>query len=697
MEEQIQEESESINTLQVNSEPVSDPNLKTDIQPEKKEVKTGIRPIFLILILGAISLITYSLYKYVDLGDFPFGAVSENEETKNPGFVLRPFTSEQEFRNYFKDTEQNISLVQETADIGTTEGFQGNKTMDLMPSGVSEEPGRVSTTNVQVAQIDEADIVKTDGKDIFVSNNEPVFMEMEEPFRDDLDMTSSVSESMIYPPPGNTQNTDIVNAFPPDTLSKIGSIEKAGDIYLSDNTLVVITNNTFFGYDVSDRKNPKEKWQFSLDERQQLVTTRLYNNEIYIVSRAFANSGTPCPIPLTGSISINCTRIYRPDIQVPSDSTFTIMKLNIDSGKSIDDFSFVGSSGITVVYMSPDAIYTTFTYYTDILDFFLDFFTEEGKDLISDDVMKKLDELAKLDLSSQAKMAEYTFLLKEYMMNLDPDEVLRIENELQNRLDNYSAKRVRELEQSGIVSIDTKNLDLLASGNVPGRPLNQFSLDSYEGKLRIATTVGQGNFQGTDSLNDVYVLDEKLNKTGEVLGLGEGETIYSVRFIEDKGYVVTFKQIDPFYVLDLSNSNDPKLAGELKIPGYSSYLHPIDKDTILGVGMEESKVKLSLFDVSDPYNPKEKSKYLLDEYWTDVLETHHAFLLDDKFEVFFIPGSKGGYIFSHENDELKLKKSVSGITARRALFIDDYLYVVGNTKIIVLDELNWERVNELVL
>jgi len=696
MEEQVQNEPTNINTSQVTSEPPIEPDFKDGLPPEKEGMKPAIKLFFLVLLLGAISLITYSVYKYVDLDNFPFGAVSNNEDIKSSDFVLRPFTSEQEFRNYFKETEQNISLVQERADFGATGEFEGGATMNLKISGAPEEPGRVSTTNVQVAQIDEADIVKTNGKDIYISNNEPIFMIMEEPL-ENFGVTSSVSKSMIYPPPDITQETDIVSAFPPETLSKIGSIEKQGEMYLSGNTLVVISNNTLFGYDVTDKENPKEKWQFSLDERQQLITTRLYNDEIYVVSRAFANSSTPCPIPLTGSININCTKIYRPDIQVPSDSTFTITKLSVSNGNSLDDFSFVGSSGITVIYMSPDAIYTTFTYYTDILEFFFDFFNEEGKDLISDELLNKLDELVKLDLSSQAKMAEFSVILQEYMMNLDSDEVLRIENELQNRLNDYSAKRVRELEQSGIVAVDTKNLDLLASGNVPGRALNQFSLDSYEGKLRIATTVGQGNFQGTDSVNDVYVLDEKLDIIGEVLGLGEGETIYSVRFIEDKGYVVTFKQIDPFYILDLSNPNDPKLAGELKIPGYSSYLHPIDKDTILGVGKEESKVKLSLFDVSDPNNPKEKSKYVLDEYWSDVLDTHHAFLLDDKFEVFFIPGSKGGYIFSYKNDELTLEKSVSGITARRALFIDDYMYIIGDTKIVVLDEHNWERVNELIL
>ena len=85
--------------------------------------------------------------------------------------------------------------------------------------------------------------------------------------------------------------------------------------------------------------------------------------------------------------------------------------------------------------------------------------------------------------------------------------------------------------------------------------------------------------------------------------MGKDERIYSARFIGDKGYLVTFKQVDPFYVLDLSNPKKPEIKGELKIPGYSSYLHPISDDLILGIGKEGSVVKVSLFDVSDPTNP----------------------------------------------------------------------------------------------
>ncbi|HID43276.1 MAG TPA: hypothetical protein EYP30_05785, partial [Archaeoglobaceae archaeon] len=182
---------------------------------------------------------------------------------------------------------------------------------------------------------------------------------------------------------------------------------------------------------------------------------------------------------------------------------------------------------------------------------------------------------------------------------------------------------------------------------------------------------------------------------GSIKDFGKEERIYSVRFIGDKGYIVTFRETDPFFVIDLSDPENPEIKGELKIPGYSSYLHPINDDLILGIGKEDRNVKISLFDVSNPEKPKEIDKYELDEYWSDVLNTHHAFLLDSKHEIFFLPGGKGGYVFSYENEELKLENAVS-TSAIRAIYIEDYLYIIGN-EVIVFDENTWEKVNELEL
>jgi uncharacterized secreted protein with C-terminal beta-propeller domain len=249
----------------------------------------------------------------------------------------------------------------------------------------------------------------------------------------------------------------------------------------------------------------------------------------------------------------------------------------------------------------------------------------------------------------------------------------------------YEKRHKREFERTQIVKV---SLDLkpVAAGDIPGRLLNQFSMDEYNGYLRVATTVRD--------TNDLYVLDERLKIAGKIEDYGENERIYAVRFIGDKGYIVTFKQTDPLFVVDLSNPQNPEIKGELKIPGFSSYLHPISEDLILGIGKEGANVKVSLFDVSDPSDPKEVDKYILKEYWSDVLNTHHAFLLDSKHEVFFLPGGSGGYIFSYTNG-IELEKAVD-MPAVRALYIDDFMYIIGE-KIVVFDENTWEVVTEFDL
>ena len=156
-----------------------------------------------------------------------------------------------------------------------------------------------------------------------------------------------------------------------------------------------------------------------------------------------------------------------------------------------------------------------------------------------------------------------------------------------------------------------------ATGTVAGTLLNQFSMSEWEGKLRVATTTQRADF-GTQQASGVHILQRngrELKQIGAIDGLGRNERIYAVRFVGDLGYVVTFRQTDPLFVLDLRNPTSPQLIGELKIPGYSSYLQPIGPGRLLGIGQDATDggrvqgTQLSLFDVSDPRNPKRLSAY----------------------------------------------------------------------------------------
>ncbi|MYB27778.1 MAG: hypothetical protein F4X38_01430 [Acidimicrobiaceae bacterium] len=183
-----------------------------------------------------------------------------------------------------------------------------------------------------------------------------------------------------------------------------------------------------------------------------------------------------------------------------------------------------------------------------------------------------------------------------------------------------------------------------SSGEVLGLIRNQFSLSEHNGYLRVVTTVV--DLQGDDSESQVRVLStdgDVLVEVGSVGDIGRGEHVQSVRFVGDVGYVVTFRQIDPFYTIDLSDPTNPRILGELKIPGFSSYLHPISDTLVLGVGSDadpEGRVtgaKVSLFDVSDLTAPREVAVWTAPDGWNDVGWDHRAFLWWAPEEMAVIP------------------------------------------------------------
>lgn len=200
----------------------------------------------------------------------------------------------------------------------------------------------------------------------------------------------------------------------------------------------------------------------------------------------------------------------------------------------------------------------------------------------------------------------------------------------------------------------------VASGMVPGTLLNQYSMSQYDGHLRVATTLSGAPVPQPAARTDapgapsavplsestVYVLAQRgtdLAITGKVGGLGRGERIYAVRFAGPLGYVVTFRQTDPLYTLDLRNPAAPKVTGELKITGYSAYLHPIGEGRLIGVGQEASDQgrvlgsQVSLFDVSDPATPRRIAQYHLPQSSSEAESDPHAFLYWPKTATLVLP------------------------------------------------------------
>jgi len=264
------------------------------------------------------------------------------------------------------------------------------------------------------------------------------------------------------------------------------------------------------------------------------------------------------------------------------------------------------------------------------------------------------------------------------------------------------------------IRIENEMIKSEASGKVPGSILNQFSMDEYNSYFRLATTA----WTDGASQNNVYVLDMNLTMVGKLENIAPGETIYSVRFMGDRSYIVTFRQVDPFFAIDLQNPYNPKVLGVLKIPGYSSYLHPYDESHIIGIGKDGSAVKISLFDVSNVTDPKEIDNYQVSGRWSDspVLSDHKALLFNSSKNLLVMPIItsdysiwQGAYVFKvtiQEGIALRGQITHTENTAdlgyyyypqpyyvKRSLYIENVLYTISDKKVMMnnletLDEIN---------
>ena len=246
-----------------------------------------------------------------------------------------------------------------------------------------------------------------------------------------------------------------------------------------------------------------------------------------------------------------------------------------------------------------------------------------------------------VDLTSDMKPPAATSVLTDgetvyaspenlYISTTDyPETVPFGEENFQNLEEEYSTSIHQFTMKTG------EKTEYKASIDVKGHLLNQFAMSEHNGNLRVATTTGTP--WGFDESNEsvvtvIEIRDEGLIEVGQVGGMGKGERIFAVRFIGNLGYVVTFRQTDPFYTLDLTDPKTPKVRGELKITGYSGYLHPIEENLILGIGQEATEegvttgTKAALYDVEDLDDPKVISIWSPGSGRSSAEWDHHAFL-----------------------------------------------------------------------
>ena len=243
-----------------------------------------------------------------------------------------------------------------------------------------------------------------------------------------------------------------------------------------------------------------------------------------------------------------------------------------------------------------------------------------------------------------------------------------IDAKAKNVYDAYSHMSYGEDTKILKFNLNSGKINFKAEANVEGGINNQFSMDEHNGYFRIATTIGKTYNMDESTSNSLYVLDENLKEVGRIDGLAKAEKIYSVRYVGDRAYVVTFKEIDPLFVIDLSNPKNPKVLGELKIPGYSTYLHPYDDNHIIGFGYDTKAntwntgvvndgLKMAMFDITDLSNPKEMFTVKIGDNRTrsELANNHKALLFSKEKNLIAFP------VTSYENGKTQYKAQVYDI------------------------------------
>ncbi|NJL44270.1 MAG: copper amine oxidase [Nitrosarchaeum sp.] len=597
-----------------------------------------------------------------------------------------------------------------------------------------------STTNVQVQGVDEADFIKNDGNYIYL-----------------------ISEG----------NLVIVNAYPAEDADIISETTIEGyprELFLLGERILIFTEvneeaetispydfmprkrwtqqTKALLYDVSDREDPELVNEYVITGTYQHA--RLLNGYAYFVVQEGAHYR---PFPIDVPVLKEGTRIAaQPPIYYFDDPTqreafSTVISIDMSTGDAEAQTYLTGYG--TTLYMSQENLYLAYTSNNDWRyheDFQKELFYDVIVPLLPGSVQEELED------AEDAPWRESASILQDHYEMLTEREIRELEDEIAEAVEAYEAEQEKLRTRTTVHRVAIQNGDLSydATGAVPGYLLNQFSLDEHQDHLRIATTTGQVSRSGKDvSLNHIYILDDSMEITGSVEDLAKGERIYSARFMGDRAYIVTFKKVDPLFVIDLSDPRDPEVLGELKIPGYSDYLHPYDENHIIGIGKEtvEAKegdfawyqgIKLSLFDVSDVTKPKEVAKTVIGDRGTEseALHDHRAFLFDKERELLVIPVSLheidrdridrnadnaygtlnfiGAYVFRLNTEEgfvyegrVEHDRPAEegrgyyqrwGHEVRRSLYMDNVLYTVSSKEIIMsdLDE-DLNRIGKILL
>ena len=525
-------------------------------------------------------------------------------------------------------------------------------------TGGGDEKADFGRTNTQVDYVDEADIIKNDGKYLYVLNG--AYDEKAEKYKKFVNIIKAGSDGKMTLISKTEVNDDKFNPLEiyvlNDRLVVTGNVrvkynqgydDFCGHYYYgNDDSRIVI-------YDIKDRAKPKLVRVF--DQQGGNLNTRLIGSDLYIITTYYAGDlgkltedNVKDFVPSTidskrgkKSLSPDCIALL-PQIQTPSFAVMTRLDIETDSTEVLTE-SVMGAGNN--IYANTEGIF----------------------------------------------LASYSYDKETYNVSTD---ILRFR-------------------------LGYKNMKCDGMGNVKGTILNQFSMDEYNGNFRIVTSSWEDDTRN----NCLFVLGDDMKIVGKIEKIAPGETVKSVRFMGKKAYVVTFLQIDPLFAIDLSNPAKPKILGELKIPGFSSYLHPINENLLLGIGREDNKLKFSLYDVSNPKNPVEKNKFLYgkdNEWVSSSAEYDHKAVMYDKAKgILAVPvinqwgeGNNGilllkisesngfkelAYITHFRSTSNKNEYINNFESIYRSTYTGNSLYTISNGMILSVDINKLVCINELIL
>jgi len=617
-------------------------------------------------------------------------------------------------------------------------------------TSVSGEGGKIvdySQTNVQVTGVDEPDIVKTDGDYLYIVSNNKVIIVKVTPAEDaeiisEIEIENSRTINNIFISGkklvifSEDYNYPILYAEP--IIAWDDQVEE--DVEGSEEISVNITKSIpwysspetyILVYDLEDLENPEEvknivvSGHFSgarLIGDYVYIVTNQYSYEIYKLEENY--SIVPKLIVNGGAQEIPLSNINYVDIPEESRTLTNIVSVNIHNDDEEVNAKIYLLGNSQVLYVSKDNIYITYysnNYNYDVLEEAIE---EILMPLLPENYKSEIEQIKQFStLSDYQKKSVTEWILYNFTNSLTDEERLELYRELISLFERTTIHRI---------SINNGEIDYIAQGQVPGQVSNQFSLSEWNGHLRVSSTLRGWMFSSIirssmETQNNIYILDMDLDIIGGVEGLAPGETIYATRFLIDKCYLVTYRQVDPFFVIDLSDPTNPTVLGELKIPGYSTYLHPYDGTHIIGIGMENNDVKISFFDVSDVEHPIELSKYIIEQdedswRWGQsyALNEHKAFLFDKEKNLLVIPAGdyykQSAYVFKitiedglelkgvveHEEqtsneDEVYSYRYDDSNSIKRSLYINDVLYTISDSMIKMNSLEDLTEINSVVL